>query len=106
MKKYALLHRRFRGWMIRLMPGVPTCQEVDSYLDDYLDNELPEVQRRRFERHLRVCASCQRYLRGYTRTVRAAREAGREDLRDALGPPPEELVQSIMIARSKSANDH
>ncbi len=105
MKRLSVLRRRLRGWMIRLMPGVPTCQEVDSYLDDYLDGELPDRQRRRFERHLRVCASCQRYLRGYTRAVRAAREAGRENIREALGPPPEELVQSIMIARTKSAND-
>ncbi len=34
------------------------CREVQALLDDLVDGDLPEKQRREVERHLRGCAEC------------------------------------------------
>lgn len=39
-----------------------TCNERHNMMDDYLDGELPQLQREAFERHLNVCAGCRQRL--------------------------------------------
>ena len=38
------------------------CQQVVELVTDYLEGALGRRDRRRFERHLRACAGCDRYL--------------------------------------------
>jgi anti-sigma factor RsiW len=76
-----------------------TCKEVSEFLMDYLDGSLPQAQRAVFDGHVQACPDCQRYIDSYKRAVemgRAAYASGEQ------GDPPEELVRSILNARSSS----
>ena len=56
------IRRWSKGWMIRLMPGMLTCEELEEFIVDYIDGSLPESQKRKFEQHLRFCSSCVTYI--------------------------------------------
>ncbi len=76
-----------------------TCEEVITFLLDYLSQELPSDGQLNFERHLAICPSCAAYLATYEATVRLGREALREELESR---PPElgsDLVRAILQAR-------
>ena len=73
-----------------------TCQEVASFLADYLAGELDAEDRSQFEAHLNACPECTVYLRTYADAIRLAK--------DAYVPPanvPERLVQAILAARQQ-----
>ena len=76
-----------------------TCREFADFIADYLSGELPPDSWASFERHLRLCANCEKYLAGYEATVKLGKRAFADD--DATLPPqvPEELVQAILTAR-------
>ena len=72
-----------------------SCEELITFLADYLDGELSESRRLEFERHLERCESCVRYIASYQETIRLARGvAGSPQL--TLTEMPEELVKAIM----------
>ncbi len=76
-------------------PYLP-CNEIISFLADYLDHELPAETLFEFERHLGVCPSCVAYLASYQETIKLAKSCG-----SALPEkPPDALVQAILAALS------
>lgn len=76
-----------------------TCRELYSFLDDFLDDGLDAGTRAAFEGHLSRCVSCQRYLKTYQATIKAARAA--EKLGESFDfNPPEELVRAILASRA------
>ena len=73
-----------------------TCEEVITFLFEYLAGEVSEERAREFERHLAICPSCVAYLESYRSTVRLGRESMREER------PPElaaELMRAILASR-------
>jgi anti-sigma factor RsiW len=70
-----------------------TCRELIDFLMAYIDGELPAEERKRFDAHLLVCASCTAYLRTYEATMRLERKV--------VGDcePPEELVRAVLASR-------
>jgi len=78
-----------------------TCQDVASFILEYLENELDGTTRAMFEQHLSVCPNCVRYLAQYQATIAAGREAFQEP--GGAVPPqvPEELVRAILAARAR-----
>ena len=42
--------------------GDYTCQQAVELVTDYLERAMPTRDRRRFERHLRNCPNCTRYV--------------------------------------------
>jgi anti-sigma factor RsiW len=72
-----------------------TCQEFAGFVIGYLEDELQDEQRRRFDAHLAECSDCERYLRAYRATVRAV-AACAEDLADL----PDDLLKAILAARA------
>jgi len=50
-----------------------TCEDVISFLDDYVAETLPPEPRASFDRHLAACPSCVAYLGTYRETIRLAR---------------------------------
>ena len=75
-----------------------TCEEVITFLIDYLAQSLPPEESTEFERHLSICPSCVAYLKSYKETVRLSRDA----MTGGNGQPPElaaELVRAILAAR-------
>ena len=75
------------------------CRDFVDFLMAYLDEELPENQRRTFRQHMVDCPSCETYLDTYRETVRM----GKSLCDDPEGPlpegVPERLVEVILAAR-------
>ncbi len=86
--------RRIRGVMMNRLPGMITCRAFDEFIVDYLEESLPEKDRVLFERHIRFCPDCERYLGRY----RLALAAGERTLSDMDEPVPEELVEAVLAA--------
>lgn len=75
-----------------------TCEEVITFLLEYLTQELSPDESNEFERHLSICPSCVAYLKTYRESVRLGRDA----VADGNEKPPElaaELVRAILAAR-------
>ena len=52
------------------LPEMP-CQDLVEVITDYLEGELPERDRTRFEEHLALCGKCEEYLEQFRRTIAA-----------------------------------
>jgi anti-sigma factor RsiW len=81
-----------------------TCQELTTFLDDYLAGELPPRVLESFRRHLALCETCRFYLQTYGATIELARAALHERSEEPLEPVPDELVQAILAARAESTD--
>lgn len=76
-----------------------TCQEVITFLLEYLSRELPADEAQSFERHLAICPSCAAYLATYEQAVDLGREALRRELEGDPPPLGGELVRAILHSR-------
>jgi anti-sigma factor RsiW len=95
------IRRRIKGWALRTLPYMATCEELEDFIIDYVDETLPDSQNRKFDLHLRVCAPCRRYIENYRKTI-ALTNASYEDVPPPDGENiPEELVQAILAARDE-----
>jgi anti-sigma factor RsiW len=56
------------------------CQQIVELVTDYLEGALSRADRRRFERHLKVCPNCTNYLAQMRITIAATGELRPEDL--------------------------
>lgn len=74
------------------------CRTLVEFLMAYLDGELPDAERARFEAHLAACPWCVAYLKTYQETVRLGKEVFTEP---EAPPPPEELVRAVLAARAR-----
>ncbi len=48
-----------------------SCQQVVELVTDYLEGNLSRRDRRRFEKHLKACDGCSRYIEQMRLTIRA-----------------------------------
>lgn len=75
-----------------------TCRELIDFIAAYLDDELPQDLRARFDVHLGVCPDCVTYVASYRETLRLERGAFAAE--DAIpADVPEELVRAILAVR-------
>jgi len=70
-----------------------TCQDVITFLDDYIAEALPPERRESFDRHLAACPSCVAYLGTYRETIRLAK-ATIEDI-------PPEVITAILATLAR-----
>jgi anti-sigma factor (TIGR02949 family) len=78
-----------------------TCEEAFRQLDDYLDRELGEEERRLIDEHLSICAAC---LREFT-FERSVVDGVRSKLRE-IGAPSELLARiSTELQRAARQED-
>jgi anti-sigma factor RsiW len=54
---------------MRILNRDIVCRQAVALVTDYLEDALPRRQRRRFERHLRQCPNCSRYLEQIRLTI-------------------------------------
>ena len=83
------------------MGTAKTCREVIEFLAAYVDGELSEDVRFRFDAHVAACPACSAYLESYEATVKLAKAAlsGSDD--PVPAEVPEDLVKAILAARRK-----
>ena len=81
-----------------------TCEDVITFLFEYLGSEITPERAAAFERHLALCPSCVAYLTTYRETIRLGREALRpaDDRPDELAP---ELLRALLAARNCAGAD-
>jgi len=77
-----------------------TCHELIEFLSAYVDGELSEDVRFRFDAHVAACPECSAYLKSYEATVKLAKAARSSDDR-VPADVPEDLVKAILAARRK-----
>ncbi len=78
--------------------GLPSCEQVNSFLALYMDDELAEKDRSAFERHLRRCKNCSAYFYQYRTTVELVQQEREHDV--AL---PDELIEHTLAFLRQSA---
>jgi anti-sigma factor RsiW len=79
------------------------CREFTEFLHEYLFENLPTAERAEFEKHLAECPWCVAYLDSYRKTIQLEQAAfAAEDAPPPAGAP-EELIQAILQARTRSS---
>ena len=61
-----------------------TCRELVELVTEYLEGALPLPDRRRFERHVRSCLVCPRYVEQIRTTIHALGRLGEENLKEPV----------------------
>lgn len=95
--------RKMRALMVRTMPLMVTCQELEGFIVDYLDDTLPRRQRMIFNLHLRMCRECRSYLEAHKRVIALGKTAFNEPDEAVSNDVPEDLVKAILAARDEGA---
>ncbi len=68
-----------------------TCEDVNDFLAAYVDDDIPDNLRRRYETHVARCDVCSAYLDQYRSTIRLTRESVSID-----SDPPDALVEMTL----------
>jgi hypothetical protein len=77
------------------------CRDCTAFLIGYFEKDLPPETHAAFEKHLKACGNCLRYLETYRETI--VLERGAFECKEALPTMPEELVQAILKAKKTFA---
>jgi anti-sigma factor RsiW len=88
--------------MQRRMPLMLTCRELEAFIVDYLDGNLPVRQRFVFRLHLILCRECRSYLASYERAIAISKAVCQDATRSIPEDIPEDLVRAIVAARGSS----
>jgi anti-sigma factor RsiW len=73
----------------RMTDGDLQCKQLVEIITDYLEGDLPDEERERFERHLTVCVGCRNYVEQMRTTLRLVGTLSAEGL-------PESLQQELL----------
>ena len=68
-----------------------TCEDVNEFIIEYLDDELDEVTRRRFEDHVADCRCCHAFFEQYKATVELVKDGEKE-----MPEVPDELADRTL----------
>ncbi|MCC5829364.1 MAG: zf-HC2 domain-containing protein [Phycisphaeraceae bacterium] len=84
-----------------------TCKEFVDFMMTYLDGELPEAERARFEAHLKDCTCCLHFMETYRQAVAMGKKCHNceEDGQTLSSNVPEHLIQAILAARRRPTPD-
>ena len=82
-------------------PTAITCQEMESFIDDYLENKLPDTQKDTFDAHIDYCPDCFNFMVNYRNAIRLGKTAYADDYKNSCEKMPENLVEAILVASKK-----
>ena len=77
---HKILHR-FRPMM--------SCERVNEFILDYLEDRLPQETRKKFDEHLKMCPCCVPFLDQYKQTVEMVATEGQIEV-------PQDLAEHTM----------
>ena len=75
------------------------CDELVGLVTDYLEGTISEPDRARFERHIRECEWCDRYVKQTRAVVKELGEIGEAP------PDPDALNQALIAFREAHRGD-
>ena len=94
--------------MKRVMSKLPLmidCQEFETFIITYFDDELTPRQRFIFNMHLRACRECREYLRAYEASMTLTRTSA-VSAETELPEVPEDLIVAVVDAlRDENSSD-
>jgi len=77
-----------------------SCEQANSFIDDYLSGDLPRKQRRIFNLHIRMCKDCDQYLQDYQDSISLYQGIKNANGSQPCDPPiPEEIIGAIVAAK-------
>lgn len=88
--------------MTKYVPGMITCEEVDSFLYDFHQGNLPFTQQFKFKMHIAMCSECKAYLDDYRNTIQLSKKAfvsEKELVSPSIDKVPEDLINAILKVR-------
>lgn len=81
-----------------------SCEELEAFIMDFIDERLTEKQQAMFNMHLEECASCKTYVADYQKSIKLSQTAfkGNNSSNTSVNESqmPEELVQAILRANN------
>lgn len=78
----------------------PSCEQLEGFLVEYLDDTLPEEQHSVFSQHLERCPACKNYVNNYQKSIELSQAAlGSNSQRSPI--MPESLVLAILSSREE-----
>ncbi len=81
--------------MLFKMPYMISCEEIETFIYDYLEGDLKGSKKLAFELHIKFCRECKEYLAALRRSMELSITA----MEDAdLPPVPDELVDAVLLA--------
>lgn len=83
------------------LEGSISCQQLDSFIVDYIDGKLTEEQRIVFDNHLSDCPSCMDYVEAYKSAILLGKNAYDKDIDECDENIPDKLVTAILKASRK-----
>ncbi len=60
------------------------CEQVNQFIVDYLEGDLPVKTKKQFEQHLTMCPSCTPFLDHYRETIQVVHDDGQLEVPDDL----------------------
>jgi len=95
------VYKKLKSFMLSNVHGMITCKEFDDFVQRYLDDDLADIKRTLFERHLRLCSECRNYLTAYQRSMEMSQAVFESDDDSVSDDVPEELIKAILDARKR-----
>ena len=85
--------------MFRL-PFMIDCEEFETFIIDYLEENLSRRQRTKFDLHLKFCRECRDYLQSYKASLELAKaQTNIPFSKMGMGEVPEDLIKAVLAAR-------
>ena len=78
------------------------CENLEKFIIDFLDDELPIKIKLSFLQHIEECEHCEKYLQEYRKTINLSKAAFAESEPVEKNEMPEELMDAILTAIHKS----
>jgi len=76
-----------------------TCREFVGFLAQYVEGDLSEAERTKFDAHLAECPDCVTYVETYRETIRLGKLTACDD--DLPEEVPEKLARAVLDARRR-----
>lgn len=70
-----------------------SCEQVNQFIIDYLEKNLPDSVQKKFEVHLQKCPNCRAYFEQYNETVTFVNQDGQIEIPPDLAKITLEFLQ-------------
>ena len=81
--------------MVKL-PHMLTCRELEEFISDYVDGNLPTITKAKFTVHLLICRDCKSYISAYMRSIEMGKKMCEKLDSEAPEDVPEELIAFVL----------
>ena len=78
-----------------------TCRELVGFLNDYVDGDLEQGQRKAFEAHVEACPPCIEFLTSYRLAIELGKDACQCENDHLPEEVPEGIIKAILAVRGR-----